>query len=300
MQMATRRRPHKGLLALSTTAVVLAAALIAPPASASDHAGTTEQAVKVLEDQGLLKAQGTDMDGTADVSASRGLTVDAQTASVSMRPVTSAPGTSIDGKSVVVYGASAFTYVVTGSDTAANAGYAVIAGPSAPSEYRYAFTVDGKPATLDAEDGTIYIRDGQGNVVNMLGRAWANDAAGTTMKSWYTIEGNAVVQHVEHRGAAYPVVADPRLQCNGVFCTMEYKRSETQILANWGGTAGGLIASGCTAIGGAIAGAACALGSGIVSSTASTALSQKKCFGMRAFIYVPIVTTHAVVVNCYA
>lgn len=120
------------------------------------------------------------------------------------------------------------------------------------------------------------------------------------MKTWYTIDGSAVVQHVEHAGAAYPVVADPRLACNGVFCTMEYKRSETQTLANWGGTAGNLITAGCSALIGTIGGFACGLASSVVSSTASTALSQKKCFGMRAFIYTPVITAHPVVVPCYA
>jgi hypothetical protein len=136
--------------------------------------------------------------------------------------------------------------------------------------------------------------------VNILGSAWATDAAGAPVPTSYSIEGGTLIQHVLHDGAAYPVVADPRLACNGIFCTMEYTRSETQMLANWSGTAGIVISAGCAKLAGAIGGLVCALSAGVISSVASQALSQGQCFGMRAFIYVPQSTTHPVTVNCYA
>lgn len=75
---------------------------------------------------------------------------------------------------------------------------------------------------------------------------------------------------------------------------------KTQMLSNWSGTPGTLIAAGCTALGGVIGGLACGLAAGVISGAASQALSQGQCFGMRAFIYVPQPTTHPAIVKCYA
>lgn len=192
-------------------------------------------------------------------------------------------------------------FAMTGSGSAADAGYIVITGAGAPTTFSFEVTADGSAASLEqTPDGGVLVKNAAGEVVNILGAAWALDARGAALKTWYSVSEGLVVQHVDHAGASYPVVADPRLMCDGVFCTMEYTRAETQTLANWSGTAGTLITAGCTKLGGVIGGLACGIAAGVISSMASQALSQNKCFGMRAFIYVPMSTTHAVTVNCYA
>ncbi|QRV02487.1 DUF2599 domain-containing protein [Arcanobacterium phocisimile] len=59
----------------------------------------------------------------------------------------------------------------------------------------------------------VYTLNSNNDLVGEISAPWAIDAKGKEVPTYYTIEGNAVIQHVEHRGAAvtYPVVADPWL-----------------------------------------------------------------------------------------
>lgn len=284
-------------------AVVVVLSLITTATAHAAPGSEDHPALAVLEERGLMTPQGVDADGLGAVDARSGLTVVPEhrtTPAVTLRPVTQTQGRMAPGRAAAIYEESGYTSVVTGSGTAANAGYAVISDASAPTEYRYDIGVGATGATLEDRDGYVFVKDAAGTIVNVVGRAWATDATGAPVETSYTIDGSTLVQHVRHAGAAHPVVADPRLQCNGVFCTMEYKRAETRTIATWNGPAAGLIAAGCSAIGGAIAGAVCAFGSGVAASTANQALSSNKCVGLRAFIYAPVATTHPVVVNCYA
>ncbi|USR79688.1 hypothetical protein [Arcanobacterium pinnipediorum] len=59
----------------------------------------------------------------------------------------------------------------------------------------------------------MYILNSNNDLVGGISAPWAIDTKGMEVPTYYTIEGNAVIQHVEHRGAdvTYPVVADPWL-----------------------------------------------------------------------------------------
>lgn len=59
----------------------------------------------------------------------------------------------------------------------------------------------------------VYILNSDNDLVGGISAPWAVDARGVAVPTRYTIEGNVVVQHVEHRGSGvtYPVVADPWL-----------------------------------------------------------------------------------------
>jgi hypothetical protein len=207
------------------------------------------------------------------------------------------PATRTIQPGVVEYVGDEYSAVVSAVDLAA---YVVIESPLAPQSFGFDVRVDGEPAQLEKDGDGVLVRDNAGTIRNRIAAPWALDANGAERTTSYSIVGSTVVQHVDIDHAAFPVVADPRLQCDGLFCTIEYKRGETQTLSNWGGSAATLITAGCGMLGGPIAGVACGPANSIVMSTAASALSQKKCFGMRAFIYVPVPTTHPVVVPCYA
>jgi len=53
-------------------------------------------------------------------------------------------------------------------------------------------------------------------------------------------------------------------------------------------------------VAGVIGGLLCGVASNVVIAVAGDALNQGKCFGFRAFIYVPQPTMHPVIVPCYA
>lgn len=43
--------------------------------------------------------------------------------------------------------------------------------------------------------------------MNTISPPWAIDADDRPVDTWYEVDGNVLVQHVHHEGAAYPVVA---------------------------------------------------------------------------------------------
>ncbi len=50
----------------------------------------------------------------------------------------------------------------------------------------------------------------RGHVVGLLGHPWAKDAGGHHLRSWYTVHGRVLVQHVRFgRHTRFPVTADP-------------------------------------------------------------------------------------------
>lgn len=199
----------------------------------------------------------------------------------------------------MIYSENGFQYAVTGEGSQADAGYAIIPDAAAPDEYRFEIDAGGRAAHLElTAEGGVLVKNGSGATVNALGAAWALDAKGTPVRTWYTLNGNTVVQHVDHAGAAYPVVADPRLLCDWVYCTVMYNRAETQQIAATNGTSGILITTGCSMLAGPIGALVCGFSAAYVGQQASTALNQGQCIGMRALIYVPMATTHLVIDRC--
>ncbi|MCP3805548.1 hypothetical protein NLX83_40420 [Allokutzneria sp. A3M-2-11 16] len=66
-----------------------------------------------------------------------------------------------------------------------------------------------------------------------LGRvapAWAVDAKGKRLATRYELTGTTLTQVLEHRGAAYPVVADPvvTVDCGYIRCAYVFSRSFTK------------------------------------------------------------------------
>lgn len=110
----------------------------------------------------------------------------------------------------------------------------VIEGAEAPTEYRFPIEVGpGGEAELTATvGGAIEVRrPGTAAPVALVLPAWATDADGRPVPTHFEIEGDTLVQVVDHAGAAYPVVADPNT-CGTVTCTYYFNKGTTRDLAS--------------------------------------------------------------------
>lgn len=280
------------LTALLVAVVALVGATLAAPARA-DGADSSTATVAALDSLHLLAAD----DGvTGRLAPDTGVLVGTGDRSVALRPETDAPGRLVDNGAAVIYGDAAddYTYAVTGEGSAANAGYVVLHDSTAPDEFRFEISGTDEPVVLEAaDDGTVLVKDSAGELLNALHAPWAVDASGRSLSTTYQLDGNVVVQHIDHRGAAYPVVADPRLACDLLWCTLELTRTETTIVSQGGGAA-----VACAGLGPAAPICVTLLvGS---AAMASIALANKKCIGVRSARALIPSTTHLVYVSCYA
>ena len=86
-----------------------------------------------------------------------------------------------------------------------------IADGSAPTAYEYIVEVgDGASLELTADGGAIAVGV-DGVATASIAPPWAYDATGAAVPTWYEVSGSSLVQHIEHAGVAYPVVADPKV-----------------------------------------------------------------------------------------
>ncbi|OJX73170.1 hypothetical protein [Leifsonia sp. 71-9] len=284
----------------SYASVVSEAAVIAlslggiAPASASPES-ETEPALSALEGMGLLDHNDVES-ATGSLDLIKGLIVDTADAAVSLRPVAQvSPTVSDDGKALIYVEDPAYSLAVTGASSQADAGYVVIHDAGAPTRYEFAIEVDGEPAALVVHGDRVLVQDVSGATVNVIASPWARDANGVAIPTRYHVDGNVLMQFVDHSArAAYPVVADPRMECNWLNCTLELTRGETRALANNTLNAGivcaltGSLAAACAAV--------------LIASwaMANVAVNTGQCIGVR-IINLPIPNNpHAVYVPCYA
>lgn len=88
----------------------------------------------------------------------------------------------------------------------------VISDANAPDSYAYEMGVpDGGSLEL-GEAGDAAVLGADGTTIAYSPAPWAKDANGATVPTWYTVEGNTLVQHVDlaSPSIAFPVVADPQ------------------------------------------------------------------------------------------
>jgi hypothetical protein len=251
--------------------------------------GVTGPEAGIVADESAPSGEGIHSEGARDLASEElddvdGLTVSTSQGSLSLAPVTESTGEEVQ-PGVLLYEGEHADYVLTSSEkTAAAAGYVVVKGAEAPEEYRFAVTAAGADAHLElTSSGGITVSDSLGNVVNTIAEPWAVDADGAPVDTWYEIDGAVVVQHVQHAGASYPVVADPSLECDAAFCTFLLSRSDTHRLASQSGAVTVVLAFIC---GGASW--ACELGAAVAIDAANRAEDEGKCVGIRHLHYVAV------------
>ncbi len=124
----------------------------------------------------------------------------------------------------------------------------VIDGPDAPSEYRFDVTVPVGATLESTPDGGAQVIGADGHVVVRVEPAWALDAHGHPVPTWYRIDGTTLVQVIDHTGAAYPVVGDPKFSKSWWGWTVKLSSSEfskAQAAVNAGAGAAAVAAAVC-------------------------------------------------------
>lgn len=90
----------------------------------------------------------------------------------------------------------------------------VIESASAPKRFEYEVGLPDGVIMSHIEGGGVVLERGAETVAT-IAPAWARDANGNEVETWYEIEDSTLVQTVEHSDAdAYPIVADPYLGIN--------------------------------------------------------------------------------------
>ena len=85
----------------------------------------------------------------------------------------------------------------------------VIQNADAPTEYRFEKAVPAEHSAVLQRDGSVIFYDTDGKESGGILAPWAIDATGAAVPTNYSLDGDTLVQRVDHHGAVYPVVADP-------------------------------------------------------------------------------------------
>jgi len=79
----------------------------------------------------------------------------------------------------------------------------------APTRYEFPLDLPVGTSAQQLPDGSVAVVDRTGGVVGAFAAPWAVDASGAAVPTRFTLEGDVLVQTIDHTGAAHPVVADP-------------------------------------------------------------------------------------------
>ena len=212
--------------AVSTEAAVQAVL----PASAS----ATPLADNARTDQvgQALATHGADASVSVPISAAQGVVITAADGSQLTLglPISATADTAqvVDGSTVVYTDALPDVSVaVQPLQGGAVRALVAIEGANAPVDYRFPMQLPVGGSMRIAPTRAVEILDAVGATVGLIEPAWANDANGVAVRTSYRLDGDVLVQRVNHRGAAYPVVADPQVSF-GWKVYVRYSQSEVR------------------------------------------------------------------------
>jgi hypothetical protein len=242
MNTQPRGQLVRGVGGVLATALIVSGGLLRAPAPASADAGDATAAVADRVRQVAarasepLAAHNADVDipsrGTSDVSVS------GEASEAKLRIPATGRGATADDGTVVFDG--------TGRDSAVavqaiDGGLrAVIEIQSKDAPETYDFHLDGDVASLSlADDGSVDMHDKAGRVAGRIATPWAYDAYGSSVPTYFRVDGTTLTQVVKHKGGdfAYGILADPRLTYGwGVYLNL--RGWEVKSLASVSYTAG--------------------------------------------------------------
>ena len=79
----------------------------------------------------------------------------------------------------------------------------------APKVYNFPIEIaKGYSLKINTQGGVDIIND-KGQIESGILPPWAKDAKGNDMKTWYALNGNTLIQHIDTTNAVYPILADP-------------------------------------------------------------------------------------------
>ena len=85
----------------------------------------------------------------------------------------------------------------------------VIDGLDAATEYHFEKAVPPQHSAVVQPDGSVVFYDSEGAETGGIATPWAFDSDGAEVPTSFRLEGDTLVQTVDHHGANYPVTADP-------------------------------------------------------------------------------------------
>ncbi len=217
-----------GLLAAAASVLALAApaGALADGPSATDAAAVFEEIAPApaptpsLDEDSVPESlggtpyiDGADTDVTIAPNAEGGvLTTNGEIAIGIDLPDKAAEGERIDSAGFSAFEGDAATTLV--EQTPNGVRLATVSDPAADTDqesFRYDLKLpDGAGLELQA-DGSIKVVSADGEQLALVHTPWAKDEQGQQLPTSYTIDGNAVIQHVDVSDAVGTVVADPYL-----------------------------------------------------------------------------------------
>ncbi len=88
--------------------------------------------------------------------------------------------------------------------------FILMTDPTAPREYRFPQQVPPGGQLRTNPDGSVDALDADGAVVSHTRPPWAYDALGRPVTTWYEVNGDTIVQHIDPGpDNVYPILADP-------------------------------------------------------------------------------------------
>ena len=163
----------------------------------------------------------------------------------------------------------------------------VVRSAAAPKSYAFRLTLpDDVGALRNAAGGVDLVRRSPSRkvvgtlLVGRLEVPWAVDANGRAVRTWYAVDGNSIIQHIDFGPAsAFPIVADPRIVWHWYGPGIKFNRRETRGARNRGAVIA-MLAAMCAVLGPETLGIACGVGAaeaGGISAVASNAYGDDKC-----------------------
>jgi hypothetical protein len=105
----------------------------------------------------------------------------------------------------------------------------------APASYSFSMDLPPGAALVGTDDGGLDVipgsDDGFAQALAHVDPPWARDSQGQMLPTLFSVEGHDLVQHVDARGATYPVTADPKITWGWITGTVYFNKSETRKLA---------------------------------------------------------------------
>lgn len=84
-----------------------------------------------------------------------------------------------------------------------------IESEASPTNYAFPLDLPAGAVPQPLADGSVAVVDRKNMVIGVFAAPWATDATGATVATRFVVDGERVIQQIDHRGAVYPVVADP-------------------------------------------------------------------------------------------
>lgn len=129
------------------------------------------------------------------------------------------------------YGGDSYDMAVTASE-AGFSSYIVIHNETAPTRYEFDVTLPTGFKMSENGAGGVNILNADDGIIGIIAAPWAFDADGEAVTTQFKLNGDTLVQTVEHAGVAYPVIADPTISYYGV--SLNVAEASWCALTGWG------------------------------------------------------------------